>query len=90
MGHNCRKDRFNAAPDLSDRDCVARQHKPHTRDLNLKRKLYGKYGVPEYWVVDGWSRSVIIFRLDEDTLKEVTTTQRNRLHRVAALSGTFT
>ena len=65
------KNRFNAAPDLVI-EIVSPGSTNHTRDFNLKRKLYGKYGVPEYWVVDGWSRSLIIFRLDEDTLKEVT------------------
>jgi Uma2 family endonuclease len=34
--------------------------------------VYGKFAVPEYWILDTWSRSVVIFRLAEDNiLKEV-------------------
>ena len=62
--------RFYAAPDLVI-EIVSPGSGNHSRDFNLKRKLYGKYGVEEYWVVDCWSRSVIIFRLENDTLKEV-------------------
>ena len=64
------KNRFNAAPDLVI-EIVSSGSTNHSRDFNLKRKVYGKFGVPEYWVVDGWSRSVIIFRLEDNTLKEV-------------------
>lgn len=62
--------RFNAAPDLVI-EIVSPGSTNHTRDFNLKLKLYEKYQVPEYWVVDGWSRSVIIFRLEENTLREI-------------------
>ena len=65
------KERFNAAPDLVI-EIVSPGSTNHTRDFTMKRKLYGKYHVPEYWIVDGWSRSIIIFRLVENTLKEVT------------------
>ena len=65
------KDRFNAAPDLVI-EIVSLGSTNYSRDFNLKRKVYSKFGVPEYWIVDGWSRSVIIFRLVENTLKEVT------------------
>lgn len=65
------KNRLNAAPDLVI-EIVSPGSTNHSRDFNLKRKVYGKFGVPEYWIVDCWSRSVIIFRLEENTLKEVT------------------
>jgi Uma2 family endonuclease len=64
------KDRFNAAPDLVI-EIVSPGSTNYSRDFNLKRKVYGKFGVPEYWIVDCWSRSVFIFRLEADTLKEV-------------------
>jgi Uma2 family endonuclease len=32
-----------------------------TRDLGIKRKLYAKYGVREYWVVDPEERSIEVF-----------------------------
>ena len=63
--------RFNGAPDLVI-EIVSPGSTNYSRDFNLKRKVYGKFGVPEYWMVDCWSRSVIIFRLDDHTLKEVT------------------
>jgi Uma2 family endonuclease len=43
------------------------------RDLSSKRKLYGKYGVKEYWIVDSENQSVLIFRLREQTLEEPAT-----------------
>ena len=41
------------------------------RDLSAKRRLYGKYGVEEYWIVDSENLSVSIFRLEGETLKEI-------------------
>ena len=43
------------------------------RDLSAKRRLYGKYGVAEYWIVDSENLSVSIFRLEGETLKEIAT-----------------
>lgn len=65
------KNRFNAAPDLLI-EIVSPGSTDYSRDFNLKRKVYSKFGVPEYWVVDGWSKSVIVFGLEDNTLKEVT------------------
>ena len=64
------KDRFNGAPDLVI-EIVSPGSANHARDFNLKRKVYSKFGASEYWIVDCWSRSVIIFRPEDDTLKEV-------------------
>lgn len=41
------------------------------RDLTVKRQLYAKYGVKEYWIVDSENSSVLIFRLQEQTLEEI-------------------
>jgi Uma2 family endonuclease len=41
------------------------------RDLSVKRQLYAKYGVKEYWIVDSENRSVLIFRLGEQKLQEI-------------------
>jgi Uma2 family endonuclease len=41
------------------------------RDLTVKRQLYAKYGVNEYWIVDSENSSVFIFRLREQTLLEI-------------------
>ncbi len=47
------------------------------RDLLVKRQLYGKYGVKEYWIVDSENRSVLVFRLHAQTLEEISTLTSN-------------
>jgi Uma2 family endonuclease len=37
------------------------------RDQYIKRKLYEKFQVPEYWVVDPEQGSMTVYRLDEGT-----------------------
>jgi len=66
------KDQFNAAPDLLI-EIVSPGSKNRKRDLELKHTLYGKYGVQEYWAIECWSKSVIVFRLKDNTLQEVVT-----------------
>jgi len=70
------KDRFNAAPDLVV-EIISPGPTNRSRDLKLKRKIYGKFGVREYWVVDTWARSVMIFRLAENILEEVVTLRQS-------------
>jgi Uma2 family endonuclease len=48
------------------------------RDLSAKRKLYAKYGVKEYWIVDSENESVLIFRLREQTFEEPATFSRDQ------------
>lgn len=43
------------------------------RDLLVKRQLYGKYGVKEYWVIDTENRYVLIYQLRGQSLDEVAT-----------------
>ena len=38
------------------------------RDRVLKRRLYGEYGVNEYWIVDSFTLSVEVYRLQDDGL----------------------
>lgn len=63
-------DRFIAAPDLVI-EIVSPGNENRARDLKAKHRLYGKYGVKEYWVVDGENRSVLVFRLASSGLEEV-------------------
>lgn len=70
------KNRFNGAPDLVI-EIVSPGSTNHSRDFKLKRNVYGKFGVPEYWIVDGWSRSIVIFRLEENTLVKTATFREN-------------
>jgi Uma2 family endonuclease len=41
------------------------------RDLSVKRKLYAKYGVAEYWIVDSQNQSIMVLCLREQRLEEV-------------------
>jgi len=47
------------------------------RDLLVKRQLYAKYGVAEYWIVDPENRLVEVYRLGDNRL-ESAGTLRNR------------
>ena len=61
--------RFNAAPDLVI-EILSPGSENRRRDEIAKRRLYGKYGVEEYWIVDVESRSVAIYRLQGSVLEE--------------------
>ena len=63
-------DRFVAAPDLVI-EIISPGAENRSRDLKAKRRLYGKYGVQEYWIVDGVNRSVLVFRLQGTVLEQV-------------------
>ena len=47
------------------------------RDLLVKRQLYGKYGVAEYWVVDSDNHQVEVFRLRDQRLQSAGTFTKN-------------
>jgi Uma2 family endonuclease len=40
------------------------------RDFTAKRKLYGKYGIQEYWIVDAENQEVVVYRKYDHTLRE--------------------
>lgn len=63
-------DRFVAAPDLVI-EIVSPGKENRSRDLIAKRRLYGKYGVQEYWIVDAENKSVMIFHLTSSTLTQI-------------------
>jgi Uma2 family endonuclease len=54
-------DRFNAAPEIV-MEVLSPGSDNRRRDLVAKRRLYHKYGVQEYWVVDQQNQSVLIYR----------------------------
>ncbi|HEY3367967.1 MAG TPA: Uma2 family endonuclease [Symbiobacteriaceae bacterium] len=41
------------------------------RDRGVKRRLYGRYGVQEYWLVDPQERTVEVMRLSDGLLETV-------------------
>jgi Uma2 family endonuclease len=65
-------DRFVAAPDLVI-EIVSHGKENRDRDVSVKRQLYGKYGIQEYWIVDPENSSVLVFRLLGETLEEIAT-----------------
>jgi len=64
--------RVTGAPDIVV-EIVSPGTENHRRDLQVKRQLYGKYGVQEYWIVDPKKSSVLIFRLITETLEKAAT-----------------
>jgi Uma2 family endonuclease len=54
-------DRFNAAPDIVI-EVLSPGSENRRRDLVAKRRLYHKYGVQEYWIVDQQNQSVLMCR----------------------------
>jgi len=64
--------RFNAAPDLVI-EILSPGSENRKRDLSAKRRLYGKYGVAEYWIVDPEIQSLAIYGLTLNALEEMAT-----------------
>ena len=62
------EDNIRGAPDL-----VVEIISPSTieRDRSLKRALYARYGVREYWLVDPDIRTVTVLLLDEGAFVEI-------------------
>jgi len=63
-------ERFVGAPDLVI-EVLSPGTENRQRDLLVKRQLYAKYGVEEYWVVDVENQSILIHRLVGQTLEEL-------------------
>jgi Uma2 family endonuclease len=57
------------------------------RDLAAKRRLYGKFGVNEYWIVDTENREVLVLRLQVNTFEEVATIKGDDKLTSPLLSG---
>lgn len=62
-------DRFVAAPTLVI-EVLSPGNQNRKRDLEAKRKLYERFGVEEYWIVDRENRCVQLFRLRDKKLEE--------------------
>jgi len=54
---------FSGIPDLAVE--VLSRSTAH-RDRTLKRDAYRDVGIPEYWLVDPWKRTVLIYALSDD------------------------
>jgi len=62
--------RLTGAPDIVI-EIISPGADNRSRDLFVKRQLYAKYGVAEYWVVDPESQTVEIYRLLGTTLEKI-------------------
>ena len=65
-------EKFSGAPDLVI-EVISAGAENRRRDLLVKRQLYAKYGVAEYWIVDPESRLIEVYRLRDSRLKSVAT-----------------
>lgn len=65
-------DRFVKAPDLVI-EILSPGKQNRERDVLVKRQLYSKYGVEEYWIVDPEKREIAIYRKLEESLRTVST-----------------
>ena len=63
-------ERLIAAPELVI-EILSHGRENIARDRLAKRKLYGKYGVEEYWIADAENRAVEIYRLQNESLELV-------------------
>jgi Uma2 family endonuclease len=64
--------RFTGAPDLVI-EILSPGKENRDRDLLVKRQLYAKYGVAEYWIIDADNRLVQAYRLQKQRLENVAT-----------------
>jgi len=69
-------DRFIAAPNLVV-EVLSRGTENWNRDFDVKRGLYARFGVEEYWIVNGENHQVTIFRLRGQALEEVCTLEND-------------
>ena len=63
---------FTGAPDIVI-EIVSAGAENRRRDFLVKRQLYGKYGIEEYWIIDTENRYVLIHRLQGQSLELVAT-----------------
>jgi Uma2 family endonuclease len=63
-------DRFVGAPDLVV-EVLSPGPENKRRDFVVKRQLYAKYGVEEYWIVDIENRTVLVHRLESQGLEQI-------------------
>ena len=61
-------DRLNGAPDLVI-EIISPGSENERRDRVLKRRLYGRFGVKQYWLVDLIERSVEVYELRQEGLE---------------------
>lgn len=66
------RERILEAPELAI-EIVSPGKENARRDREVKRQVYGKHGVKEYWIADPEKRALEVYRLERHTLKLVAT-----------------
>ena len=66
------EERINGAPELMI-EIVSPGKENARRDRVVKRQVYGKFGVKEYWIIDPEKRAIEIYQLKKHTLAPVGT-----------------
>ena len=69
-------EKVTGAPDLAI-EVVSPGAENERRDRTVKRQAYSKFGVREYWVVDGYQQTIEVYRLEQGQLILVTTLTNN-------------
>ena len=79
-------ERFVKAPDLVI-EILSPGKVNRERDTLVKRQLYSRYGVEEYWIVDPENREVEIYSQLEQSLAKVSTFRDHQTLRSSMLPG---
>ena len=79
-------ERLTSAPDLVI-EILSKGAENTRRDRVVKRQLYAKHHVPEYWIIDCHRRAIEIYRLEGRSLVLVTTFQNNHEVSTNTLPG---
>ena len=79
-------EKFSGAPDLVI-EVISAGTENRRRDLLVKRQLYAKYGVAEYWIVDPENRLVETYRLRDNRLESAATLRDGDEIATALLPG---
>jgi len=78
--------RFVKAPDLVI-EILSPGKVNHERDFLVKRQLYSRYEVEEYWIVDPENRTIEIYRQLEQSLARVSVARDDETLKSAVLPG---
>jgi Uma2 family endonuclease len=79
--------RLSMAPPLLVVEIVSPGELQRDRDYVAKRRQYEDLGVPEYWIVDPGTRTIMILRLSGDCYEEIGTLSGNDMLFSPTLPG---
>ncbi len=68
---------FYASPDLAI-EVLSPGHANESRDREVKLTLYSRRGVREYWIIDRFTRTIVVYRRTAEALLELATTLTDR------------